>query len=173
MDRAEQHLRRGEIALDIRVDLRDTEIEHDGSRRSAFALGEEDVARLEIAMHDAGVVSSGDGGDHRQHQIDELLERDPPPLRDLVREIVPLEQLHDEVRHAVVRADVEHRDDVRVLDARRGPSLSEKARRGRLARREVRVERLDGDALAEILVLPLVHRRHRALADLATEPVGA
>src|SRR6185503_908101 len=89
-------------------------------------------------------------------------------------EVVPLEVLHDDVRPAVlVRVDVDHAHDVRALQPGRGARLALEPRDDVSLLRQVAVEHLDRDALIELRVDGLEHRRHPAFADDALDDVLA
>ena len=60
--------------------LRDPEVEHLHAGRAVGAAGEEQVRRLEVAVHDAGRVRLGDGLARLEHVVDRLLERQRPAL---------------------------------------------------------------------------------------------
>jgi hypothetical protein len=94
-------------------------------------------------------------------------------LLESIREVLTLEVLHHDERDALGHADVRHIDRVRVPHAPRGLGLAEEALRRALARREVRQEHLDGDALVHAAVPALVDRAHPAAPEHAPELVIA
>ena len=110
--RAEQAVHLGELVLAVLLleeRLGDPEVDDRHAQISAGAHRDEDVRRLEIAVHDPVRVRDGERLADLQHQIACLLERQPAAdLLEQVREIRPLEALHDDERAAHVGADVEH-----------------------------------------------------------------
>ena len=81
---------------------------------------------------------------------------------------------HDEVLVvALVEAEVEHLDDVRVHEPRGGERLAAEARDERRVVGQVLGEQLHRDVALEPLVEREVHGRHAADAEAALEPVAA
>ena len=83
---------------------------------------------------------------------------------------VPLDVLHDDHLRAFARSDLVDRDDVRMVQRRRGAGLAEEAAAAR------RVEPLPGQNLdrhqtAQRLVAGLVHLPHATFADLLEKVV--
>ena len=78
--------------------------------------GEQDVGRLEIAVHDAALVRRVDGVGQGRHQRRRLANRLRNPL-DLLSQAAALDQLHREVRPAVHLAHVVELDHVRVAQS--------------------------------------------------------
>ena len=90
---------------------------------------------------------------------------------DQVPEVAALEELHGHVDEAVLLAEVEDGDDVRVVElgGRLGLALEAAAEVGLGG--EGRGDRLDRDEAVQERVLGLVDLAHRALADLPDDPV--
>ena len=91
------------------------------------------------------------------------------------RERLSGDVLHDEEQLAVVRDDVERRDDVGVPDARREPGLLEEHRDEVGILREVRMEALDRDGAREpdgSEQARKMDRGHAAGGDLAVQRVS-
>ena len=77
--------------------------------------GEQDVARLEVAVDDAGLVGQLDGSGERRQQLG----REPAGLRGTGQAVVQaaaFEQLQGHVRQAVDFADVVNLKDVGVAE---------------------------------------------------------
>lgn len=81
-------------------------------------VGEEDVARLDVAVHDAAVVHVADGGGHLLEVLPHvrLLEgaAGGEALADEALEVAAAGPLEDDDEGVVLDEGVEHRDDVRV-----------------------------------------------------------
>src|SRR5208337_1328442 len=80
----------------------------------AAVLGYEDVLRLEIAVDDSGIVSGGQSTGHLHAKVQHF----PQPHRTFTKAItqgLALQQLGDDVRRAVVLADVKNRDNVGMI----------------------------------------------------------
>src|ERR1700733_7732095 len=88
------------------------------------------------------------------------------------RDRFAFEQLHDDVRDAVVRSlHVHHLDDVGALDLSRDTRLAKEAFDQACPTREVGVQHLDGHARPEPLVMRFEDRSHSAIAEKAHEAV--
>ena len=145
---------------------------HAGHRRLAFqprepevqelelaAAGEGDVARLDVAVDDAGLVQAGhDLGDFQHH-----LDRDVERQRDALGERAPVDELHDDHRRAAVDLEAEDRREVPVRD--RGEGLRFAPQAGDVVRRADGRQRLDRHAAAEREIERLVDDAGSALAD--------
>src|SRR5204863_3635259 len=70
-----------------------------------------------------------------------------------------------------VLADVEHLDDVLALDGARCACLTTKTSRELLGASVLVLDHLDGDALADLDMLALVHGAHPADADASLDEV--
>ena len=135
---------------------------------------DQDVVRLQVAMHDQVLVRVVDGRAHGAHQRDPLLGREPPPVAVRVDRFA-VDVLHDEVGRAVRRAPaVEQSRDVRVLQRRQDlPLRAQPALH--LAREHAAADQLDGDLLLILLVGALgeIDVAHAARAELAHDAIRA
>ena len=144
----------------------DPEVRDDG-----VALGEEDVLRLDVPMHDAPAVGVGEavgrfGGDpHRLRDGQRPFARQAPPQR------VPLDERHHVVEQAVGFAGVVQRKDVRVVELRRDVDLAEEALQAQEAR-QLREQHLDRHRAVVAEVVREEHHRHPAPAQPAFDPVA-
>ena len=129
---------------------------------------------LHVAVHDAvavGVVEPAAGlGD----DLDGLVDVEVAAVAQQLGARVPGDVLHhDEVLVlALVEAEVEHLDDVRMHQARGGERLAPEARDERRVVGEVLGEQLQRDVALEPLVEGEVHGRHAADAEPALDPVA-
>ena len=95
------------------------------------------------------------------------------PAADRLAQVAALEELHRHVGEAVLLAEVEDGDDVRVVELRRGLGLALEARRKSGSSARARRDRLEGHVAVQERVVGLVDLAHRALADLPDDPVLA
>nr|BFE71399.1 hypothetical protein GCM10020092_047000 [Actinoplanes digitatis] len=100
---------------------RDAEVEHLRAGR-----GEHDVRGLDVAVHDPLRVRRGEGRGHLGADPDGDAPVEQPGV-EVRAQGLPLDQLHDDVRHLAIRcrrgAEVVHAGDVRVREPRGGPGL--------------------------------------------------
>ena len=152
-----------------RQDLGDAEI--DELRRARRR--HQDVARLEVPVHDLLAVRITDGRAYGPEQLQPLPDLELPRLAVRV-DRRSVDVLHDEVGKSFLGgAAVEQTGDVGMVQLRQDLALlPEPAHHGAGVR--VAPHQLDGDALAVLLVVPLgqVDGAHAAPPDLAQDPVG-
>ena len=151
--------------------LGDAEVEHLADLL-AVLLSEEHVGRLEIAMHDTGVVRRVQRLGHLHHDPRRVLQTQPDLAREQRLQILAAEQLHDDVGAAVLDAVVVHLRDVGAAqpgDAHR-LALETGQRAFRLA--DPLGDELDRDVTAQLLVVGRPHRSHPALAELVLQAVA-
>ncbi|MEO8703688.1 MAG: hypothetical protein ABI867_26800 [Kofleriaceae bacterium] len=146
--------------------LRDTEVEH----LHGTLIGDEDIARLEIAMNDACGVRALEGSYDRDHEVDELAGREA--VLEALRERLALEVFEHHEREPLVLSDLEDRDDV-VVRAARGRSRfdHEPVREPRIGLEQ----KLHRDAPAELGIAREEDLPHAAAGELADqlEPTDA
>lgn len=76
------------------------------------AVGEKDVLRFEVAVHDALLMGGAEGMQDWQQRAHCLDGREASSLRQRLREVLPIEQFHHNVRIPDARdAEVEHAND--------------------------------------------------------------
>ena len=136
-------------------------------------LGQHDVARLQVAMHDLLAVRFVQGqGDFAEQQGD-----GPRGHADLVaqhfRERPAVDERHGHVTGAVDLADVVHRTDVRVLERGRGPGLAQEPLAQERAVVEVELRHFQGDRPVQLRIVGEVDGPHTALAEQLGEAVAA
>jgi hypothetical protein len=83
-------------------------------------LGEHDVAGFEVAMHDAGAVGFIEGVSDFGADFESLIDRKRAP-GDALGEAFAFDAFHDKEIDAVLRADIEKRADIRMIQ--RGDGL--------------------------------------------------
>src|SRR5262249_22593142 len=127
-------------------------------------LADEDVGRRDVAVHDAerpagvgiaNVVRVGEALANLHHQVQRVRDAHPLALAlerlDDGLQVRAVDVLHDDEVHALGNADVEHLDDVGVLQMQREPRLIQEHADELFVLGEVRKDALDGDVLLEPL----------------------
>lgn len=137
-----------------------------------FGFREHDVARLQVAMDDPGLVGGVEGpGDlpgHGQRLLRGHRAGAPEPLR----QGLALQQLHGEEDEAAMEGDVEDAADVRVGDLARELDLAPEPLDRELVAGDVPAHGLERHPLAQLLVLDLVDLAHAAAGQEAEDPVA-
>ena len=163
------HLLERTVAAD---DLGDAEVDQLEHLAALVVAGDEDVLRLQVAVDHALAVGVLEAAEHLQDEADGPLGR-----RGSVEDVLQLgalEQLHDEVLHALVGgAELGDLDAVGVVEAGGALGLAVEAFDELGVATKVGVEDLDGDVAAQQDVAAAVHRSHAALADERVEAIGA
>ena len=141
---------------------------------AVLGLLQEDVVRLHVAVDDAATVSCRQGTTDLQGDVQASHRLDDVDLGELVREVVPLEELHRQKRRAGVElAEVEDVEHVRVLDAGGADRFLLEARHDVLLLRVLGAEDLERDLLLDGLVLGKVDLAHPAFPELLEDAVAA
>jgi hypothetical protein len=134
--------------------------------RARGAFDDEDVVRLEIAVDDAGVVGGVEGRGDLPHQFDGVVDADGAAGFHVTGELDAFEELHDQVEPAVGElAEVEHLDDVRIVDLVDGLGFGHEAVGHLGVGRERGHQDLDGDLAADVRVLAEEDLAHGARAE--------
>jgi hypothetical protein len=142
-------------------------------------VGDQHVARLDVAVGDACDVRGGQPVGHLAPDLGDLLGRQRALLPQHGRERPRGQVLHHQPRPVLVHHDVEHADHVRVLQPRTDPALAQDAlarllervdagRRGWCGGREQLLHR---HGAVEQLVGCSPHRAHGTCADALVESV--
>jgi hypothetical protein len=106
--------------------LGDAEVGDDGA-----AVGEQDVLRLHVAVHDAGAVRVGERARHVARDVHGVVDRERPLPLEPPAEALPLDERHRVVQHAALElAGREEGHDVRVLQPRGEADLALEPLRG-------------------------------------------
>ena len=152
--------------------MRDAEVRH---LRGAVGK-QEDVGRLDVAMHDAQLVRIAERRQDLRQDADDVACRESLVGLEVVLELAPLDQLHRDVPDAGVLAEVVDRHDVGVGEAARGLRLAAKPLEDLLRMRAGELVGPDGlerhDAL-DHRVESLVHDAHGAAPQLLPDLVFA
>ena len=136
------------------------------------ASGDEDVPRLDVAVHDAGVVCRGEGIGDLEGQRGYLVDRHRA-TRERLPQRAPLETLPDDEQPPFVLGDLGHGADRRMIECRGRPGLAAEAGDGRGIVRHVLGQELQRHSSAELQVLGKVDDAHPAATELGFDPVVA
>ena len=159
-----RHVARSTGALAVAAGLVVCEAEVDDARA---VVADQDVVRLDIAVHEARPVSCGeaDGGfAHDAHHVAPIaVAGDPRPQWHAGHE------LHDDIDLAIELADVVHRDHVRMRELAERASLADHA----LAIGGTRRDQLHRDLAVEGRVICREHGPHRSATDAVKDDEAA
>ena len=125
---------------------------------------EEEVVGLDVAMDDALFVRRGQAGGRLPREVDRFRRRQRT-LAEPRRERFALEELGDDVRAPVVRADVEHSDDIGVVEPADGLSFSGESPKTIFVRSEGGGEDLQRHVATEPGIARAIDFAHTAGAD--------
>ena len=140
--------------------LGDAEIEH----FQRPAPRDEEIGRLDVAVHDTLRVCGVEGIGHLHAQFQHLVGRQRP-LRDALLQRLAIEQFHHHELLALMIADVVERADVRVVQARDHPCFAQEALHDLAIGLGLVGQELDRHLAAEAGVFGLVHHPHAARAE--------
>ncbi len=139
-----------------------------------------DVGGFEVAVDDAPPVGVAEGVRDLFGDVDDVLdgERVLLVLLQELAQVLPVEQLHDEVRDVLVLAEVVDDGDAPVLERGGHPGLAPEAFAQDAGERLIVLrahgfEAFDGDLTAQRLVERAPHLAHAAPPDQLDQPVAA
>ena len=130
-------------------------------------------AGLRIAVKHSRVVCVREGARNREHDRQGMLDRQQVEVPEERPEVRAREELHDQVWQAGLGADVEHDDDVWMMQPRCDLSLAEEPVADLFVVREVLVKDLHRHRFAQPHVRGLEHARRRAVSDQPHDLVAA
>ncbi len=139
--------------------MRDAEIEE---AQHARALGDQQVGGLHVAMHDAALVGVTEAGTELREPMHLARQRHLLAAANDLRHRPAGDELHRQVRIALVLTDRVNADDMRVMDARREAGLAQESPPGLLVGY---LEDLDRHRPVEHRVEPEIHDAHAALTE--------
>ena len=138
-----------------------------------MAAGQENVLRLDVAVHDSLRVGIAERIGHLECHADGVVNRKLPFAIELVAEGLSLHEWHHIVKEGIGRAGIEQAENVRMLQLGGEADLAlEALAADRCA--QLRVQHLDGDFALVLDILGQEHGRHPAAPEFAFDgvPVG-
>ena len=140
----------------------------------ASVARDEDVLRLQIAMDDALVMRRGHARRHLRREIAGTLPGELPARQQRAQRLA-FEQLRHHVGDVAIEADIEDRDDARMIERRGGLRFLREPRDAIRHARELGRQHLDGDLAMQPRIASAVDLAHgagaNAIDDLVrTEP---
>ena len=144
-----------------------TEVEQLGA-----ALGEHDVGRLQVAMHDAVAMRAGERVADFDPDFQGLLERDGAPLQATAQRLA-FEVFHHQEVDLVLVPDVEQRADPRMIQSGNVAGLAFEAQTEFRADGHAAPDDLDRHRTIEAGVVRPIHLAHAAAADQRHDFVSA
>ncbi len=135
--------------------------------------GHHDVAGLDVAMDDAGLVGAGKAAAHLEGEVHRLVHRQRA-AGEAGPQGLALVVGHHQVEPSVLGlADVVEGADVGVIEGRDQPRLAQEALAGFGAAAPAGGEELQRDGALEALVAGQIDDSHASRAEAAQDPVGA
>ncbi len=132
-------------------------------------LADDDVLRLQVAVHDARLVRLGKPACDLERDVKRGRDRERAVGEHLAQRL-PLDELHRDEDAPLVLADLVHRRDVWVRDRGRGARLAEHPLSPIVVRLERRRQYFERDRAAQRLVLSPVDDAHPPLAEPPENP---
>ena len=132
---------------------------------------EQDVGGLDVAVDEPGIVRGVERVGHMGHDRRRVLRRERPGGGDPLAQIVAVDEPHGDVRPSVALAVVVDRDDVGVLDRRRGTRLAQEALANAWIAEQPGRDDLQRDGTVETQLRGLVDDAHTAATGDAFHPV--
>ena len=151
-------------------DARDAEIGDEGAAGTAL---DQDVVRLDVAVHHALRVRVGQAPGHLAQNPRRLRRRQRSATPDALAERFAVDERHDEEDQVAHLFDREDGNDVRVRELGRCAGFVQEALSQRRVTRQVRWQQLEGDQAVERHVACEIDDSHSAAAKLALERVPA
>ncbi len=138
----------------------------------AVAGVEQEVARLDVAVDQAARMGGVQRGGHLGDDAHRTRHWQRAGLVDERPDVASLDVAHRDEQDAGRLAGPEDRDDVRVVDRRRGPRLPDEPLPETLVAGQVGGQDLERDRTVQPRVLSTVDDRHPAPADLLVEAIA-
>ena len=133
---------------------------------------DEQVRRLDVAVHEAGAVDRVQRGAGLRDDIGRLGRVERAAAADERAQVVAGDEAHRDVGDAVVLARRVHRDHVRMLDARRGARLAQEPLADVVVVEQLRRDHLQRDDPLELELDRAVDHAHPAATDQRLDPVA-
>jgi hypothetical protein len=132
---------------------------------------EPDVRGLDVTVHDVVLVGELQPAADLDHHVELLGQEQRLSGAEQGLQIPAGQELHRDVRHPAILAQLEHGHDVRVLQLGRGPGLDLEAGPALLFEVALNGQGLHGDVAVQPFVVAAVDLAHPALADTAGDHV--
>ena len=153
---------------DVSVDqLRHAEIE----QLDPLVAGQKDVLRLDVAVDHTLLVRGRERLRELGRPVGRLPRRDRVATEPLAQRLA-LEELGDEIRISLVRAEIEDHEEVRVVESPGRPGFLLETAQAIGIRREAGGQDLDGDVAADPRITGAVHFAHAAGPERAHDSYG-
>ena len=133
---------------------------------------EEDVRRLDVAVHEPGVMCGVQAVGDVGHDRGRLLRRERPGGGDPLAQVVAVDEPHGDVRAPIALAVVVDRNDVGVLDRRRGSRLAQEALANARIPEQSRRDHLQRHGAVEAQLRGLVDDAHATATGDAFHPIA-
>jgi hypothetical protein len=151
---------------------------HDAGHAEVEDLGvavpeQEDVAGLDVAMHDPVPMRVGEPVAELDHDPELLVQPEWPSLRDDLPELDAVQELHHDDAPTLGLGEVVHGDDVGMTQARPGLSLAEEPRPQLVRHVDVGGDHLEGDDAIQDRIVSLEDGAHAAPTDAGQDAVLA
>ncbi len=165
--RAHHHVVAGQVLAGGVESLGDPEV---GEHHTPVG-GDEDVARLDVAVDEAGTVGGIECGGDARADVDRQLRAQPRLDVEELAQALAVDELHDDGLAPAVLEHVVHGDDVRVGEAGDGDRLAAEALGDDRVGGQARLEPLQRHLAVEGEVRRQPHLGHPALRQPPLEPV--
>ena len=169
LGRAHHHVVAREVLAGGVEPLGDAEV----GQQHAAVRRDEDVAGLDVAVDEAGVVGGVEGGGDARADVDRQLGAQPRLHVEQLAQALAVDQLHHDGLAAAVLEHVVHGDDVGVGQAGDGDRLAAEPFGDDGVGGQARLQPLQGDATVERDVGGQPHLGHPALGQPSLQPVAA
>ena len=127
------------------------------------------IRRLQVAVHDPGVVQSSERAEHRQRDLRRLRRRQRAAFQPRAQRL-PVEQFHRQEQLGAVLFDLVQLTDIRMADAGRGAGLPPQAAPLELV--GALADPLDRHRAIQALVVGGMNDAHPALSELSPHAVA-
>ena len=134
---------------------------------------DEDVARLDVAVHESGAVRLVERTGDRRADVDRQFGTEPLLRIEQLAQTLAVDELHHDRLAAFVDDDVVHGDDVGMTEAGDGDRFAPESLGDDRIAGQIRLQPLDRDLAVEVVVGRHPHFGHASLTDPAFESVTA
>jgi hypothetical protein len=154
------------LPLGRREGLREAEVEN----LDQLVAGDHDVRRLDVTVDDSGGMRFGQSVGDLRRKANDAVDRHRT-VGDDVAQRPPVDELHRDVRRAVLLGNVVNRDDVRVVERRGRACLTLEACESTGVAGELRRKHFDGDVTPQLHMARAMYLAHAPRTDRAEDLV--